>query len=98
MRKGSFTTWVLSRFKRRWGGNLNVTDPEKRREVLGRRKRIEAKFGQVKKHHQMVRTRYRGRWRVAIQVLMTFIVANLKRMIELLQRKENCIGLAVSSG
>jgi len=74
------------------------TDPEKRREALGRRKRIEAKFGQVKKHHQMARARYRGRWRVAIQVFMTFIVANLKRMIKLLQVKQNSMQLVLSSG
>lgn len=74
------------------------TDPEQKRRALKKRKRIEAKFGKVKKHHQMARARYRGRWRVAIQVFMTFIVANLKRMIKLLQTKENSIELALSSG
>lgn len=74
------------------------TDPEQKRKALKRRKRIEAKFGEVKKHHQMARARYRGRWRVAIQVFMSFIVANLKRMIKLLQIKENRMELALSSG
>jgi len=73
-------------------------DPEEKKEALKRRKRIEAKFGEAKKHYQMARARYRGRWRVAIQVFMTFIVINLKRMVKLLQIKENTVSLALPSG
>lgn len=36
-------------------------DPEERKKALEKRKRIEAKFGEAKKHHQMARARYRGR-------------------------------------
>ncbi|MBA7489900.1 hypothetical protein ES702_00434 [subsurface metagenome] len=36
-------------------------DPEERKEALKKRKRIEAKFGEAKRHHQMARARYRGR-------------------------------------
>jgi len=74
------------------------SDPKERKEALKTRKRIEAKFGQAKKHHFLARARYRGRWRVAIQVFMTFLVMNLKRMIKLLYLKENRMKLALSSG
>ena len=73
-------------------------DPEERKKALEKRKRIEAKFGEAKRHHQMARARYRGRWRVAIQVFMTFIVMNLKRMIKLLKAKKTTAKLVFSSG
>ena len=73
------------------------TDPEERRKASGKRRRIEAKFAEAKKHHQMARARYRGRWRVAIQVFMTFIVMNLKRMIKLFKAKETTAKLVFSS-
>ena len=73
-------------------------DPEERNKALEKRKRIEAKFGEAKRHHEMARARYRGRWRVAIQVFMTFIVMNLKRMVKLFKAKETTAKLAVSSG
>jgi hypothetical protein len=73
-------------------------DPEERKKALEKRKRIEAKFGEAKKHHRMMRARYRGKWRVAIQVFMTFIVMNLKRMVKLLEIKENSVKLALSLG
>ena len=59
-------------------------DKQKREAALEKRKRIEAKFGEAKKWHWLHRARYRGRWRVAIQVLMTFLVMNAKRMVKLL--------------
>jgi len=73
-------------------------DSEEKRKALKKRKRIEAKFGEAKRHHQMARARYRGRWRVAIQVFMTFIVMNLKRMVKLLKTKKTVAKLAFSSG
>jgi len=36
-------------------------DPEEKKKALEKRKRIEAKFGEAKKHHRMARARYRGR-------------------------------------
>ena len=72
--------------------------PEEREKAQKIRKRIEAKFGEAKKHHGMMRARYRGRWRVAIQVFMSFIVMNLKRMVKLLEIKENSVKLAFLSG
>jgi len=74
------------------------TDPEKRKKALKKRRRIEAKFGEAKKNHAMARARYRGRWRVAIQVFMTFIVLNLKRMVKLLEIKQDTVSLALPSG
>ena len=74
------------------------TDPEERKKALKKRRRIEAKFGEAKKHHAMARARYRGRWRVAIQVFMTFIVINLKRMAKLLEIRENAMRFALPSG
>ena len=62
-------------------------DKQKREEALEKRKRIEAKFGEAKKWHMLQRARYRGRWRVAIQVLMTFFVMNAKRLGKLLYDK-----------
>jgi len=59
----------------------NIPD---RKEALIRRKMIEGKFGEAKKWHNLYRARYRGKWRVAIQVFMTFIVLNIKRMMRLL--------------
>ncbi|MBL7157723.1 MAG: IS1182 family transposase [Candidatus Omnitrophica bacterium] len=55
--------------------------------ALRLRKIIERKFGEAKKWHGMSRARYRGKHKVAIQVLMTFLVMNAKRMARLL--KEN---------
>lgn len=73
------------------------TDPQERRKASGKRRRIEAKFAETKKHHQMARARYRGRWRVAIQVFMTFIVMNLKKMLKLFKAKETTAKLVFSS-
>lgn len=60
-------------------------DQATRREALEKRKRIEAKFGQAKKWHLLNRARYRGRWKVSIQALMTFFVMNTKRLVKLMQ-------------
>jgi transposase len=73
-------------------------DPEEKKKALRKRRRIEAKFGEAKKHHAIVRARYRSRWRVAIQVFMTFIVMNLKRMVKLLERRGKTMRLALPSG
>jgi len=55
-----------------------------RKRALRLRKIIERKFGEAKKWHGMSRARYRGKWKVAIQILMTFLVINAKRMAKLL--------------
>lgn len=57
--------------------------PEKE-EAFVKRKSIERKFGEAKVWHHLRRSRYRQRARVAIQVFMTFLVLNIKRMVNLL--------------
>ncbi len=54
------------------------------REALRYRKIVERKFAEAKCWHGLGRARYHGRWRVAIQVLMIFLVLNLKLMARLL--------------
>ncbi len=58
----------------------NIPD---RKQAILRRKGIERKFGEAKRWHGLHRARYRGRWRVAIQVFMTFMVLNVKRIVTL---------------
>jgi len=56
-----------------------------RKRALKLRKMIERKFAEAKKWHGLRRARYRGKWKVAIQVLMTFLVMNAKRIARLLK-------------
>lgn len=56
-----------------------------RKRALRLRKMIERKFAEAKKWHGLRRARYRGKWKVAIQVLMTFLVMNAKRIARLLK-------------
>lgn len=46
------------------------------------RKTVERVFGDAKVWHGMARARYRGLMRVTVQVLMTFIVTNVKKMVQ----------------
>ena len=64
---------------------LSILDnvPEKK-DAFVKRKGIERKFGEAKMWHRLQRARYRERTRVAIQVFMTFMVLNIKRMATLL--------------
>lgn len=54
---------------------------------------IERRFWGGKKWMGLRRARYRRKWRVAIQALMTFWVMNVKRMVKLLRGKEQEMGL-----
>jgi IS5 family transposase len=67
-------------------------NPE-RKEALKIRPIVERRFGGGKKWLGLGRARYRGKWRVAIQVLMTFLEMNVKRIVKLLLNKEQKIGL-----
>lgn len=75
-----------------------IDDDLKRKEALAQRKMIERKFGEAKKWHGMGRARYRGKWRVAIQVLMTFLVMNIKRMVKLILTARASPEFAYASG
>lgn len=55
-----------------------------RQEAKRLRAQIEPKYGEGKVWHGLGRARYRGRWRVAIQAMMTFVVMNAKRLVKLL--------------
>jgi len=48
------------------------------------RRKIEGKFGEMKKHHGFRRCRYLGLLRYAIQGYLTAIEVNLKRIVKLL--------------
>lgn len=67
---------------------------EAMRWALSERKKVERRFGQAKRHHRLARARYRGRWRVEIQALMTFFVIDAKRMVKLLAARPNPPSLA----
>jgi IS5 family transposase len=65
----------------------SLRDQRSLRTALHDRKGIERKFGEVKQWHGMGRARYRGKQRVAIQVYLTFLVVNVKRMVNLIQSR-----------
>lgn len=46
--------------------------------------KVERKFAELMRFHGARRTRYRGRGRVTIQYLLTALVVNIKRMVNLL--------------
>ena len=79
MDRGRVKIFVSNKYR------LSILDnvPE-RQEAFVKRKSIERKFGEAKVWHKLDKARYRERSRVAIQVLMTFIVLNAKRMAGLL--------------
>jgi len=77
------TVWVSDDYKQKI-----ADDGEGRREALRIRKMVERKFGEAKKWHGMARARYRGKAKVKIQVLMTFLVLNVKRMARLLDHRD----------
>jgi IS5 family transposase len=58
-------------------------------EALMKRKDVERKFREGKLWHELRRARYRGKWRITIQVLLTFIVLNIKRMVKILKENPN---------
>lgn len=64
-----------------------IDNTEQRKQAIITRKMIERKFGEAKKWHRLHRARYRGKWKVAIQVIMTFLVMNVKRIVKLLKEK-----------
>jgi len=78
------TVWISDDYKQKI-----ADDGEGRRDALKIRKMVERKFGEAKKWHGMGRARYRGKAKVKIQVLMTFLVLNVKRMTRLLDRERS---------
>jgi hypothetical protein len=61
---------------------MNLSQPmpkEEWRKLYKYRVIVERIYGRAKKWHGLGQARYRGRWRVAIQVFMTFLVMNAKK-------------------
>jgi IS5 family transposase len=84
--------WVSNNYKHKI-----IDDGEKRSEALSLRKMIERKFGEAKKWHGMERARFRGQGRVKIQVLMTFMVINIKRIARLMEENGQTSRLELAS-
>lgn len=63
-----------------------LDEDSERKEALRKRGMVERRFGSGKKWHRLNRARYREKWRVTIQALMTFLVMNVKRMVKLLSQ------------
>jgi transposase len=57
------------------------------RERSKRRRIIEHKNAELKRHHGMAQARYRGRTRMHLQAIITAVVVNAKRMVKLIQEK-----------
>ena len=53
---------------------------------------IERKLGEVKKCHGMRRAWYRGKTRAAIQILITFLMINAKRVLKLIEERKISVG------
>jgi transposase, IS5 family len=52
--------------------------------VKHRRYKVEQKYAEGKRWHHLGKARYRGRWKVHLQGLLTYLVMNLKRIVTLL--------------
>jgi len=48
------------------------------------RYKVEQKFAEAKKKHGLRKAKYRGRWKVHLQCLITYLVMNLKRIVNIL--------------
>jgi IS5 family transposase len=65
-------------------GWVKLKESKEYQEGLKERYKIERKFGEMKKWHGFNRSRYVGLARHAIQVYLTSMVVNMKRMVKLL--------------
>ncbi len=51
------------------------------------RYKVEQKFAEAKKRHGLGKTRFRGKWKVHLDCLITYLTINLKRIVKLLISK-----------
>jgi len=65
-------------------GWIKLKESREYQEGLRQRYKIERKFGEMKRWHGFARCRYIGLARQAIQLFLTSMVVNLKRMVRLL--------------
>ncbi len=61
-------------------------------------RKIERKLAEMVRYHGGRRARYRGRWRVQVQWLLTALVVNIKRMVRLLRTARQRPVLAATPG
>ena len=68
--------------------NMKVKQEKERNKRYLRLKRlrykVEQKFAEAKKKHGLRKAKYRGRWKVHLQCLITYLVMNLKRIVNIL--------------
>ncbi|PIU01917.1 hypothetical protein COT68_00670 [bacterium (Candidatus Torokbacteria) CG09_land_8_20_14_0_10_42_11] len=68
--------------------NMKVKQEKERNKRYLRLKRlrykVEQKFAEAKKKHGLKKARFRGRWKVHLQCLITYLVMNLKRIVNIL--------------
>ena len=81
IRLNSYRTAKKDRNK---GGWVELEKSEWYREALKERYKIERKFGEARKWHGFIRSRYLGLARHTIQSYLTFMALNLKRLVKLL--------------
>ncbi len=81
IRLNSYRTAKKDRNKEGW---LELENSEWYREGLKERYKIERKFGEARKWHGFIKSRYLGLTRHAIQSYLTFMALNLKRLVKLL--------------
>lgn len=71
-------------------------EPEFKEKLQMRMWKMEGIFAEAKSHHGMRRARYRGLWKVQIQVYMTATVQNLKRLAASLIELLSCVLVRVT--
>lgn len=81
---GTYRTIAISYYQAEFDEAEKFNSTPEGKSYMRKRPLIESKFSETKSLHGLDRARYRGLERMAIQVILTFIVANLKNLIRLL--------------
>ncbi len=83
---GTYRTIAISYYQAEFDEAQKCTSTPEYKARMKKRPLIESKYSEVKSFHGLGRARYRGTERVAIQALLTFIMANLGNLIHLLTK------------
>ncbi len=83
---GNYRTIAISYYQAEFDEAQKGASTTEYKARMKKRPLIESKYSEVKALHGLGRARYRGTEWVAVQVLLTFTVANLKNLIRLLTR------------
>jgi transposase len=78
-------TVIKNDYEAEYQAAWKLTETTAYAQVRHQHPRVERKFAEIMRFHHGRRTRYRNRWRVAIQYVLTALVVNIKRMLKLLQ-------------